>query len=42
MRPLQFAYVFVVVRGLRKTEAEMAVLEETLGRQLADNAKPQQ
>ena len=37
-----FAYVFVVVRGLRKTEAEMAVLEETLGRQLADNAKPQQ
>lgn len=25
-----FAYVFIVVRGLKKTEAQMAVLEELL------------
>lgn len=30
-------YVIVVIRGLRKTEAQMAVLEETVARQSAEN-----
>ena len=33
-----FAYVFVVVRGLKKTEAEMAVLEEMLAKREGSNS----
>ena len=31
-----FAYVFVVVRGLGKTEAQMAILEEEIARRKAE------
>lgn len=31
-------YVIVVIRGLRKTEAQMAVLEEAIARQSAEKA----
>lgn len=36
-----FVYVFIVVRGLKKTEARMSVLEEVLAEAEAKNRSPE-